>query len=220
MLKVACSSPDSANQLLTGWIRVDNHLVDVRKDIHIPIRCIKCQGYRHIQDSCIGIERCTNCTSKFHNADACDRPPSCISCGPDSKHPSTFPACPTFLSKCDALDQRFPENVMPYFPSGESWTWAAAPSNPPPPEMPLPPLQQANSKQRSLRPSRQSPRRAETSSQCNQQPLQSCQSDNGWPAQRQCQMTLTNAWGSQPGPSSSTTPSSLHCDQASPPLSQ
>jgi hypothetical protein len=47
-LKVACSSPDSANRLLTGRIRVDDHLVDVRKDIRIPVRCVKCQGYRHI----------------------------------------------------------------------------------------------------------------------------------------------------------------------------
>ena len=151
-LKVACSSPDLANRFLTGQIRVDDHLVDVRKDIRIPIRCVKCQGYGHIQDSCISIDRCANCASEFHKADTCDRPPSCVSCSPDSRHPSTSPTCLAFLSKCDALDQRLPENAMPYFPSGESWTWAMAPSNPPPPETPLPPPQQASSSQRSLRP--------------------------------------------------------------------
>ena len=128
MLKVACSSPESANQLLTDRIRVDDHLVDVRKDICILIRCIKCQGYGHIQDSCIGIERCTNCASEFHKADTCDRVLACILCGPDSRHLSTSLNCPTFLNKCDALDQQFPENAMPYFLVGDSWTWATAPT--------------------------------------------------------------------------------------------
>ena len=74
-LKVACANPDAANSLLTGCIRVDDHLVDMRKDIRIPVRCIKCQGYGHIQDSCIGIERCANCMSEFHKADTCNRVP-------------------------------------------------------------------------------------------------------------------------------------------------
>ena len=151
-LKVACSTPDSANRLLTGRIQVDDHLVDVHKDIRILVRCVKCQGYGHIQDWCIGIERCANCTSEFHKADTCDRAPACISCGPNSHHPSTSPACPTFISKCNTLDGCFPENSMHYFPSNDSWTWAAAPTNLPPPEMVLPPPQQASSRQRSIRP--------------------------------------------------------------------
>ncbi|GLB43952.1 hypothetical protein LshimejAT787_1501360 [Lyophyllum shimeji] len=28
---------------------------------------------------------------------------------------------------CDDLDHRFPENSMPFFPTGEAWTWASAP---------------------------------------------------------------------------------------------
>ena len=47
MLKVACMDTEMANKLLTGHIRVDDHLVNVCKDIHIPIRCIKCQEYGH-----------------------------------------------------------------------------------------------------------------------------------------------------------------------------
>jgi hypothetical protein len=47
-LKVACANPNAANRLLTGHIRVNDHLVTVRKDIHIPIRCVKCQEYGHI----------------------------------------------------------------------------------------------------------------------------------------------------------------------------
>ena len=101
-LKVACISPNIANLLLTGRIRIDDHLVIVRKDIWIPIRCVKCQGYSHTHDSCIGIEKCTNCTSEFHKTDTCDRQSSCVSCGPGSQHPSTSPTCPVFLQKCNA----------------------------------------------------------------------------------------------------------------------
>ena len=138
-LKVACTNPDIANHLLTGRIRVEDHLVTVRKDIRIPLRCVKCQEYGHTQDACIGVEKCANCASEFHQSANCDRPPACVSCGPSSQHPSTSSTCPTFMQKCDALDLRFPENSMPYFPSTETWTWAAAPANPPPPSTSLPP---------------------------------------------------------------------------------
>ena len=93
-LKVACTNPDIANSLLTGRIRVANHLVHVRKDLCIPIRCVRCQEYGHIQDTCIGIDRCSNCSSKFHQADKCDSAPTCISCGASSKHPVPPQAAP------------------------------------------------------------------------------------------------------------------------------
>ena len=56
-LKVACANPNAANRLLTGRIRVNDHLVTVRKDLRIPIRCVKCQEYGHIQDTCIGVKK-------------------------------------------------------------------------------------------------------------------------------------------------------------------
>jgi hypothetical protein len=118
------------HRLLTGRIRVNDHLVTVRKDLRIPIRCVKCQEYGHIQDACIGVEKC-NCGSEFHRSDKCDRAPNCVSCGKGSNHPSTSPSCLTFLRKCEALDGRYPENTMPYFPSKEGWTWEASPANPP-----------------------------------------------------------------------------------------
>ena len=55
MLKVACANPDIANHLVTGHIRVDDHLVTVTKDLRIPIRCIKCQDYGHTQDTLLWI---------------------------------------------------------------------------------------------------------------------------------------------------------------------
>jgi hypothetical protein len=220
-LKVTCFNPDIANRLLTGRIRVDDHLINARKDIRIPIRCVKCQGYGHTQDSCIRLERCANCASEFHRADKCDRQPCCVACGPGSQHPSTSPACPAFMQKCDALDGRFPENAMPYFPSNDSWTWATAPSNPPPPDIPLPPPQQANPRHRSIRPIRQQPRRTEgRRNSVSSPPPHSQQArprDNGWPSERRRQTTLTGAWGSQPITASS---SNARPEQSLPPSTQ
>ena len=218
-LKVACTNPDIANSLLTGRIRVADHLVHVRKDLRIPIRCVRCQEYGHIQDTCIGVDRCSNCSSKFHQADKCDRAPSCISCGADSKHPSTSLSCPTFLRKCKALDGRFPENVMPCYPSKESWTWAAAPTNPPPPppqEANAPRFQQANPDHRSIRPQRQKPRRKEVRFEDppTAPQAQARQVDDGWstvrrrqssPQRHQCQATITDIWGPQQSPPTDTT---------------
>ena len=155
-LKVACVNPDVANQLFTGCICIDNHLINVHKDIWIPVRCIKCQGYGHTQDVCIGIMRCANCTSEFHRVDVCDKQLSCV-LQARFPAPSTSPACLVFMQKCDVLDMCFPKNSMPYFPSNDSWTWASRPTNPPLPENPLPPLQQASPRHRSIRPVCQQP---------------------------------------------------------------
>jgi hypothetical protein len=204
-LKVACSSPEAANLLLTGRIRVEDHLVSVQKDLRIPIRCMKCQEYGHTQDACIGIERCSTCASESHSSRDCNKTPKCVSCGDGSTHPSTSPACPTFIHKSEALDGRCPENSMPFFPTDESWTWATSSTNPPPPTSSLPPPQQSNPRQPNfLRPIRQTSHRhgrgqSHPQSQSRTQP---CQTDNGWPSERR-QTTLTGAWGSQPIASSS-----------------
>ena len=208
-LKVACTNLDVTNSLLTGRIRVADHLVHVRKDLRIPIRCIRCQEYGHIQDTCIGVDRCSNCSSEFHQADKCDSAPSCISCRAGSKHPSTSPCCPTFLRKCEALDGRFPENAMPYYPSKGSWTWAATPANPPPPppqEANAPRFQQANPDHRSIRPQRQKSHHKEVRFEDppSASQAQACQVDDGWstvrwrqssPQRHQCQATITDIWG-------------------------
>jgi hypothetical protein len=128
-LKVICSSPEAANHLLRERIYVAGHVVTVRKDLREPIRCNKCQLYGHIRSACISDEKCAFCASSEHTTADCrpNQRPCCISCGPDSKHASSSRTCPTFIEKCSALDKRYPENAMPYFPTGDRWTWARAP---------------------------------------------------------------------------------------------
>ena len=128
-LKVVCDSPEAANHLLCERIYIEGQVITVRKDIREPIRCNKCQEYGHIRADCKSNEICAHCTSPSHTSSTCppNQPPHCHSCGPDSHHPSYSRKCPAFISKCESLDSQYPENSMPYFPTGEPWTWATSP---------------------------------------------------------------------------------------------
>ena len=205
-LKVACVNPKTANCLITGHIHVEDHLINVHKDIYILIHCIKCQTYGHTQDACIGVEKCANCASEFHSADKCDRAPCCVSCRAGLSHPSSLLVCPFFLCKSNALNECYPENSMPYFPTNENWTWATSPTNTSAPAATLPPPQQANPQHWPISPIHQRAHRQEARawlllhSQSSSHPV-----DNSWP--RDChQSTLPGLWGSQPPVGSSSNP--------------
>lgn len=131
-LKITCADPQSANQLLRNKIFVQGHAVTVMKDIHEPIRCNNCQEFGHIRANCPNDEVCAQCCSTAHKTADCppNQTPHCRSCGPSSSHPSYSRNCPVFADKCASLDERFPENNMPYFPTGEDWTWAMSPPKP------------------------------------------------------------------------------------------
>ena len=183
-LKVFCSSPENANFYLKERIRIQGEVVNVRKDIRMPTRCNQCQEYDHIRANCINPERCANCASEEHTTGNCiiGNKPCCISCGENLDHGSASPSCPVLKKKCDALDLRFPENSMPYFPTADCSTWASAPRNPPRPTSPMPP-------------------RAEHAHQ-GPAPSQR-QTDNRWP-RNQRQTELLNTWSSQPRNSQSS----------------
>ena len=129
-----------ANLFITGHICIDDHLVNVCEDIKLPIRCVKCQEYGHTCDAFIRVDKCANCASVSHSTSSCvyKDAPSCASCGANLVHTSSLPKCPVFIKKCAALEDRTPENAMPYFPTNEAWTWASAPTNPPQPTSLLP----------------------------------------------------------------------------------
>ena len=75
ILKVLCASPEADNLFITGCICIDDHLVNVWKDIKLPIRCLKCQEYGHMQDTCASVEKCTNCSSVSHSTYSSVQPP-------------------------------------------------------------------------------------------------------------------------------------------------
>jgi hypothetical protein len=47
-LRIRCTTPASANFLLRDRIRIEGQLVTARKDLKIPLRCNKRQGYGHL----------------------------------------------------------------------------------------------------------------------------------------------------------------------------
>ena len=128
-LKVVCSTPESANHLLSERVYVAGHSITVTKDLREPIRCNKCQVFGHVRTTCQGPETCAHCASKSHVTAECPpgTPPGCVSCGPAHRRAGCNRGCPAFLKLGSDLDARHPENSMPYFPTGESWTWAFAP---------------------------------------------------------------------------------------------
>jgi hypothetical protein len=192
-LKVVCANPETGNLLLSQRIRVEEHLVTVHKDLKQPVRCLRCQEYGHIRDSCTSIDRCAICTSEFHAATDCinkDRP-KCVSCGDGSTHPSTSHTCPTYTRKLQELDARSPENAMPYFPTEESWTWVM---NPPRQQPGASPPMQPQPRSRSPSPPPPPPQSTQRENWNSQR------RDNGWPSLRR-QSSIRN-WVSQPaGPS-------------------
>src|ERR1700722_14901156 len=214
-LKVHCASAESANRILQERIRVDGNLVNVHKDLRQPLRCIRCHEYGHFRDGCYNKERCAHCASETHTTANCDssNAPSCAACGEGSNHPAASPTCPTFLAKQKSLLQRFPENSMPYYPTGERWTWAQNPPNPD--RAPSPPtLEQTRDTQferqnlerferhkRSL--NRQNNRRANTDTYTP---------DNGWPRARR-QFTLNEAWAPRPNQGPAPPPPTSHSQQ-------
>lgn len=156
-LKVQCATPYAANHLLTNRVHVCGKLVTVRKDIREPPRCNNCQTYGHLQNDCPSSTRCATCAGE-HNTRDCNSHDkvSCVSCGPNSTHPSNSRQCPTFNSKRKAMELRFPENSMPYFPVlDEPWTWVQAEAKPEPTEMRPPPHNAYQQEQHSARPLRQ-----------------------------------------------------------------
>lgn len=128
-VKLTCATPQIGNTLLTERLYIAGSLVKARKDLKEPMRCNNCQEYGHLRDDCPNEERCATCTGT-HSANSCTNQnhPKCVSCGADSKHPSSARNCPIFLRRSDAFDKRYPENAMPYFPvPGQRWTWASSP---------------------------------------------------------------------------------------------
>ena len=194
-LKVMCANPETGNLLLSQCIRVEEHIVSVHKDLKQLIRCLRCQEYGHIKD---------NCTSEFHAAANCinkDRP-KCVSCGDGSTYTSTSPSCPAFMHKLQELEARLPENAMPYFPTGESWTWVM---NPPKQHTAAPTPLQPRARSHSCLPS--PPPHQHRSTQRENWSNQ--QRDNGWSGQRQ--QSSIRDWVSQSaGPSNMRSSATRH----------
>jgi hypothetical protein len=130
-LLISFSNPDIANKAILNGLVICNKCSTVQKCKKEPLRCMKCQGWNHVASACDKSEDvCGTCGDNNHKTSDCNNPgkKKCISCDTDD-HTSWDRNCPTFLRKCEEQNQRNQENVMPFFPSTEDWSWAL---NPPP----------------------------------------------------------------------------------------
>ncbi|KAF8234339.1 hypothetical protein L208DRAFT_1549999 [Tricholoma matsutake] len=121
------TDPDSANKAILDGLVIYNKKVSVTKCKREPIRCLKCQGYNHVVHKCI-ISRdiCARCGENHRTSDCSVSTLLCTPCGIHG-HASNDQTCPTFLRKCTEHNERNPENLFPFYPSTETWTWEAAP---------------------------------------------------------------------------------------------
>ncbi|KAI6037447.1 hypothetical protein BKA83DRAFT_4486480 [Pisolithus microcarpus] len=129
---ITLTSPEAANKLLKDSLYINMDRLQPHKDKKEPIRCLKCQRLGHMAKSCLQEkDTCSTCAGEHRVAYA-------------DRH------CPQFIKRCTSMDERTPENSMPYFPMEEAWTQVLAPPKPtlqliktrPPPSQPRPPAQQ------------------------------------------------------------------------------
>ncbi|KAI0289631.1 hypothetical protein BC826DRAFT_1030544, partial [Russula brevipes] len=85
-----------------------------------PTQCLKCRLWGHFASECIASEDICGTCGDLHRTSFCTSKGRrfCVSCK-TSDHASWDRNCPEFLRRCAILDERNPENQMPYFPTDQ-----------------------------------------------------------------------------------------------------
>ena len=141
-LKIFCSTPGTANSLITGPAFIHSSHLCIQKDTKSPGVCNKCQKYGHIARDCSEtIDTCgfcgqEHCTSICNSTDTY----KCTPCG-STDHPTNSSQCPTFIRLAQAIIDKDPESSSAYFLTDETWTWGNHSGHtdriPPPPGAPF-----------------------------------------------------------------------------------
>jgi hypothetical protein len=137
---ITFTSPEVANRVLTNGLIVCQKRVYAEKCKKEPTRCLKCQGWSHLSYTCPqAYDTCGTCGDR-HKTSTCTNTTKlhCASCN-TSTHASWDRACPSFTRRCEEMDGRLPENLMPYFPTADPWTHVSQPPKISPPMLMLPP---------------------------------------------------------------------------------
>ncbi|KIN93752.1 hypothetical protein M404DRAFT_170381 [Pisolithus tinctorius Marx 270] len=99
------TSPEVANQLLKDGLYWGLDRLCLHKDKKEPVRCLKCQCIGHLARDCNETtDTCGICAQPHHRN------------------------CPDLIKRRNAMDERMPENRMPYFPTSEEWTHVELPT--------------------------------------------------------------------------------------------
>ncbi|KAG2743515.1 hypothetical protein P692DRAFT_20703328, partial [Suillus brevipes Sb2] len=113
------------------------HVADINtaNDILRDGLCIaneRINRYNHIAKNCTStVDVCGTC-GENHRTSSCNsyRTTRCVNCH-SQQHTSWSRSCPEFAKRCQDLDEKYPENRMPYFPTENAWTQITRPPKPP-----------------------------------------------------------------------------------------
>lgn len=96
---------------------------------HEPMQCMKCRHWGHFAHNCLANEDTCGTCRESRRTNQCSNKGKlhCVSCKTDT-HASWDRECPEFLRRSTQLDENFPENNLPYFPTSEEWMLIPRPS--------------------------------------------------------------------------------------------
>ena len=137
-LLLSLTSAESANSLLVRGVLFGCLHIRCSGEKPAPeeIRCYHCQGLGHIAVSCPKKGSpdtnlvCGRCGGG-HDAAGCESEQvKCVNCHSTS-HTSRDRTCPELIRRNELIGARRPEALLPYYPTGDEWTWSTLPSNAP-----------------------------------------------------------------------------------------
>ncbi|KAG2050493.1 hypothetical protein BDR06DRAFT_866485, partial [Suillus hirtellus] len=111
-----------ANNILRDGICIDNERINIRKDKKEPLCCAKCQKFNHIAKNCSATQDVCGTCGDDHRTSTCHSycTTHCVNCR-SQQHTSWNRNCPEFIKCCKDIDDKYPENRMPYFPTEHIW---------------------------------------------------------------------------------------------------
>lgn len=124
-LLIVVNDETTANDLWARGLILHSVRRQVEKLVQEPIRCHKCQLYRHMVRDCRQKEETCAYCCKTHRSNQCKNPDKkiCRPCGGKEGHTAKDRICPTYQKKCQEYNERNPSNALPCFPTSELWTW-------------------------------------------------------------------------------------------------
>lgn len=126
-LRIRFYDYDIANQLSVNGIYIHHEHITIERDKREPLRCYNCQGWDHLAATCVRAEYCGRCGAQHATRGCTSDKIYCTPCGTTGHVSGDRRSCPIFKRKMKELNERMPENAMPYWPTDEPWTHAAAP---------------------------------------------------------------------------------------------